>query len=299
MFLPDSSVRRAWLLTLASCLGACSPLKTFDRLVPKDAGGKRVATDIRYGEDPRQMLDIYAPVDVRGRSLPVIIFFYGGNWSSGTRSGYSFVGRALAANGFIAMVPDYRLVPSVRYPAFVEDGAAAVRWTKANVARYGGDPARVILMGHSAGAYIAAMLAFDERWLRSDRAIVRGFIGIAGPYDFAPFDVPASEAAFGAWPDPAETQPITWAGPGDPTSLLLVGDADETVRPRNSEHLAQKLSASRVSVRVIRYPDIGHVGMITSVARPFRGKAPVLSDAVDFARSVSIRPLPAPRSPQH
>lgn len=280
-------------LTLVALAGAllapaCSPLRTFDALVPKDAGSTQVAHDIGYGKGPRRRLDIYAPTSPpTGRLRPVIVFFYGGNWSSGTRSGYAFVGRALAAKGFVTMVPDYRLVPEVRYPAFVEDGAAAVRWAEAHAADYGGDPRRIVLVGHSAGAYIAGMLAVDERWLGADRAAVRGFAGLAGPYDFAPFDVAASRNAFGAWPRPAETQPITWAGSADPPALLLVGDADETVQPRNSEALAAKLKAAGVPVRVVHYPKLGHVGMITSIARPLRGKAPVLEDVAAFAKLVT------------
>jgi acetyl esterase/lipase len=268
---------------------ACSPLIAFDRVVPKDSGSAHIEHGIAYGNDPRQTLDIYAPTAGRDRSdsLPVIIFFYGGNWSDGTRAGYSFVGRAFAARHFITVIPDYRLVPTVRYPAFVEDGAAAVRWVKKHAARYGGDPDRIVVIGHSAGAYIAAMLAIDGRWLGTDRQAIKGFVGIAGPYDFAPFDVAASQNAFGAWPDPPDTQPITWVSKDDPPTLLLVGDADETVRPRNSEALAARLRSANVAVKIIRYPKLGHVGVVTAIARPLRNKGAVLNDAVTFARQVT------------
>lgn len=269
------------------CLSAsaCSPLKIFDTMVPKDNGSRQVAEAIPYGAGPRRTLDIYAPAPATDAAglRPVVIFFYGGSWADGTRTNYSFVGRAFAAKGFVTVVPDYRLVPEVRYPGFVEDGAAAVRWVERHAAHYGGDRSRIVLIGHSAGAYIAAMLALDEQWLGADRAAIRGFVGLAGPYDFAPFDVRASKDAFGKWPRPAETQPVTWASPGDPPSLLLVGDADQTVRPRNSVSLVRKLSDAGVLVRIIHYPNLGHVGIATSIARPFRGRAPVLSDAVRFA----------------
>lgn len=211
----------ARVVVVASLLTAgCSPLGMFDTLVPKDRGTAKVASAVAYGSEPRQMLDVYAPHSDQIGGRPVIVFFYGGSWNSGTRSGYAFVGRALAAQGFLVVIPDYRLVPAVRYPAFIEDGAAAVRWAKAHVADFGGDPARIVLMGHSAGAYIAAMLAVDDRWLKEDRRAVRGFVGLAGPYDFAPFDVEASRAAFGAWPRPNETQPVIWAGAGDPPAQI-------------------------------------------------------------------------------
>ncbi|KTW00299.1 alpha/beta hydrolase [Sphingomonas yabuuchiae] len=280
-------IARSLPACLSLLVAGCSPLATFDRLVPKDSGGRRVAEALSYGSDARQRLDIYAPRTAGTGGRPVVVFFYGGSWNSGTRSGYAFVGRALAAQGFVVVIPDYRLVPAIRYPAFVEDGAAAMRWTKGHVAEFGGDPAKLVLMGHSAGAYIAAMLAVDDRWLGRDRQAVRGLVGLAGPYDFAPFDVDVSRAAFGAWPRPEETQPVHWAGAGDPPALLLVGADDKTVLPRNSEALAARLQAGGVPVTLRAYPKLGHVGMILSVARPFRGRAPVVADVAAFVRQVT------------
>jgi acetyl esterase/lipase len=284
-------------LAIALLCAACSPLKTFDAFIPKDRGGIRVASAVAYGDGPRRMLDVYAPraaarigahLAPRTQALrPVIIFFYGGSWNSGTRSGYSFVGRALAARGFVAIIPDYRLVPEVRYPGFVEDGAAAVAWAEAHARDYGGDPGRIVLMGHSAGAYIAAMLAVDERWLGSRHAAVKGLVGLAGPYDFAPFDVPASQAAFGDWPRPSETQPVTYAGAGDPPALLIVGGEDQVVRAANSEALAHRLRAGGVHVRLVRYAKVGHVGLLTAFARPLRGRAQALAETAAFVDQVA------------
>ena len=266
-------------------LAACSPLKTFNAVIPKDGASRQVAEAISYGSEERQKLDIFTPdadAPEAGGARPVIVFFYGGSWNSGTRTGYDFVGRALAARGFVTLVPDYRLVPDVRYPAFVEDGAASVRWARKHAAQYGGDPDRIVLIGHSAGAYIAAMLALDERWLGSDRAAIDGWVGLAGPYDFAPFEGEVTQAAFGNWPEPAETQPITWAGAGDPRTLLLTGADDTTVEPRNSRQLAEKLRAGGTPADVKIYPGVGHVGIITSIAKPLRGNSPALEDIAAF-----------------
>ena len=267
-------------------LAALHPLRAFNTLVPHD-GGARVSRAIAYGPDPRQRLDVYAPRNSSGAARPVIIFFYGGSWNSGMREGYGFVGRALAAAGFVVIVPDYRLVPAVRYPAFIEDGAAAVRWAADHAGEFGGDGHRIVLAGHSAGAYNAAMLALDGRWLGHDRRAVRGLIGLAGPYDFLPLDGPVTLAAFGAWPRLGDTQPIAHAGPDSPPALLATGDEDETVRPRNSDALAAKLRDAGVSVTRRDYPGVGHVGIITALARPFRGRAPVLADITTFARRVT------------
>lgn len=275
-------------LGIAALLGpfaaACSPLTTFDRLVPKDRGGTLVAKGLSYGPKPRQRLDVYAPRGGCSQPRPVVVFFYGGSWNSGTRAGYGFVGRALAAQGFVTVVPDYRLVPEVHYPAFVEDGAAAVRWVTAHAGEYCGDGRAMLLMGHSAGAYIAAMLAVDPRWLGNTRSAVKGLVGLAGPYDFAPFDVAASRAAFGQAPNPADTQPVTWAGVGAPPALLLYGKDDTVVQPRNSEALATRLRAGGVAVDERAYPKLGHVGILLALALPFRGRAPVLSDVSSFIR---------------
>lgn len=215
---------------LALLLGACSPLGLFNGVVPKDGGSRLAASGVAYGGHSRQRLDVYAPAEKGGAARPVIVFFYGGSWSSGERGGYAFVGRALASRGFVTVISDYRLAPEVTYPGFVEDGAAAVRWVRAHAGDYGGDGERIVLAGHSAGAYIAAMLATDGRWLGADRKAVRGLAGLAGPYDFAPFTAQASIAAFGGWPRPAETQPVAHADASAPPALLLAGAQDTTVQ---------------------------------------------------------------------
>ncbi len=264
---------------------ACSPLRAFNAVVPKDGGVRLVARDAAFGPDPRQRLDVYAPQGASG-ALPVIVFYYGGSWNSGTKRGYAFVGRALAARGFVVAVPDYRLVPRVRFPAFLQDNAAAVRWVRVHAAEVGGDPDRLVLAGHSAGAYNAAMLATDPRWLGADRRYVRGWIGLAGPYDFI-LDGPVTRATFGDAPDPKLTQPVTFAGAGDPPALLATGDKDTLVQPRNSDALAARLTAAGVRVERRRYPGVGHVGLLTAVAKPFRGRAPVLADMAAFAHEVT------------
>ena len=289
----DITRRRIALAGVAALVGAvvagsCSPLHTFNAVMPKDSGSARVGT-AQFGPLPRQELDIYAPKPAPTGALPVIVFIYGGSWNSGDKGGYSFVGRALAARGFVVVIPDYRLVPQVHYPAFVQDNAAAVHWVRQHVRDYGGDPSRLVLMGHSAGAYNAAMLAYDPRWLGADRVAVRGFIGLAGPYDFLPFAGPDVEAAFAGVSDPAATQPVNHASADAPPALLATADKDTLVRPQNSDAMDKALTAHGVAVTRVRYPGIGHVGLITSVAKPLRGHAPVLDDAVRFAARVTAQ----------
>ena len=274
-------------LVLAAMAFALDPLGTFNALMPKDRASARVAEDVAYGPGKRLRLDVYAPRAAAAGKRPVILFFYGGSWNSGRRQSYAFAARALAARGFVVIVPDYRLVPEARYPDFLRDCAAAVRWARRRSGASGGDGERIVLAGHSAGAYNAAMLALDPGLLGPDRAAIRGFAGLAGPYDFLPLDDDSTIAAFGAWPRPAETQPIRHAAAGAPPALLLHGADDVRVKPRNSRKLAGLLDSAGSPVRLKLYPRLGHVGILTALARPLRGQAPVLADVADFAREVT------------
>ena len=277
-------------LGLSLLAAACSPLRTFNAVMPADPGTRVVLRGAAYGSEQRQALDLYAPGRKGGAPLPVIVFLYGGSWNSGLREGYGFAGRALAAQGFVVAVPDYRLVPQVHYPAFLEDSAAAVRWVRAHVADYGGDPERVVVMGHSAGAYNAAMLAYDGRWLGAQRPWLKGFVGLAGPYDFLPLSGPATRAAFGAAEDLPATQPVNHVTPGGPPALLLTAANDTTVGPRNATSMEAALSRAGIAAEHRSYPGIAHIGILTALARPLRGRAPVLSDAAAFAHKVTATP---------
>jgi acetyl esterase/lipase len=279
-------------LLLGMLASACSPVRIFNAVMPKDSGARLAVRGSAFGTDPRQRIDIYVPSATAPGPRPIIVFFYGGSWNSGTRSGYGFVGRALAARGFVVAIPDYRLVPHVHYPAFLEDNAAAVRWVRSHAGTFGGDRDRLVLAGHSAGAYDAAMLALDPRWLGADRRAVRGLIGLAGPYDFLPFDGDVVEQTFGAVADPVSTQPIHYARADAPPAFLGTGEKDTLVLPANSDSLASHLRAAGVEVERRRYAQLGHVGLITAIAKPFRGKASVLDDVADFADRVTRTPPP-------
>ena len=279
--------RRAFLTAGSALLSACSPLGLLDALTPADTGGRLAASSIAYGPDERHRLDVYVPEQGAART-PVMVFFYGGGWNSGERADYAFVGRAFAAQGFVTVIPDYRLVPQVRFPAFVEDGALALRWVRDQIGRYAGDPAGVALSGHSAGAYNAMMLALDRRFLARaglPPGFVRSVAGLAGPYDFLPLDDPRSIAAFGEFPRLSETQPISFASARAPRVFLATGGEDETVRPRNSASLAQKLRAAGAAVELRTYPGLGHAGILLALNTGFRSRAPVLADIVRCARA--------------
>ena len=270
----------------ASLAAACSPLSMFATLAPKDRA-RRGASGIAYGPLPRQTLDVYTPA-IPAPGLPTAVFFYGGSWDSGRRQDYRWVGQALAAKGFVAIVADYRLYPEVRFPAFLEDGARAVRWAADHAAEYGGDPSHLVLIGHSAGAYNAMMLALDPSWLQAagvDPATIRGVAGLAGPYDFLPLDGPVTQRTFGEAPDLALTQPIRFVGPATPPVFLATGEADTTVYPRNSRKLEKALREAGRRVEAHYYPGVDHAGIVLALSRPLRGRAPVLDQMATFLKA--------------
>lgn len=282
----------ALILLTAIVLVARAPLAAFNALVPADTGAGAVKTGVPYGPLPRQTLDIYAPAGRSGRH-PVVVVFYGGSWNSGRRQDYAFLGQAFASRGFVTVIADYRLVPEVRFPAFLEDGARAVAWAYQNAEQFGGDRDRLFLFGHSAGAYIAAMIGLDGHYLTangSSPAIVKGVAALAGPYDFLPFDTDSAREAFGQASDLALTQPINYVSAAAPPMFLATGDADTTVRPLNTKRLAEKLTRAGQPVTEKIYPGVGHVGIMIALSVPFRAKAPVLDDVVVFFAQHGARP---------
>jgi acetyl esterase/lipase len=268
-----------WLLLLPGLLGGCSSAGLVNALAPRD--DFRLVANVAYGDRARQKLDLYVPAEATG-PRPVVVFFYGGNWQEGSKDDYLFMGEALAGRGFVVVIADYRLYPDVSYPSFVADSAAATRWTLAHVADYGGDPTRVSLMGHSAGAYNALMLALDPAWLGDDRARIKSVVGLAGPYDFLPLTDPKLQIIFSTEIDLARTQPITYADGTAPPVLLVTGRLDTIVSPGNVDRLAARIRAKGGTVETKYYPLLGHITLIGSFARPLRFVTPVLDDVTRF-----------------
>lgn len=283
---PADLAKRLTLATLTGGLAsACSPLRLFATLSPKDPA-ETLVRSAAYGPHPRQRLDLYAPRGGRG-DLPIAVFFYGGSWDSGRRQDYNWVGRALASRGFVAIVADYRLYPEVRFPTFLEDGALAVRWAVDQAGTFGGDANRIVLAGHSAGAYNAVMLGLDGRYLRAagvDPRAVKAVAGLAGPYDFLPLTDGIARRTFGQAADLPATQPMGYVNPGSPPAFLATGDADGTVRPRNTRTLAKAYRAAGAPVEERHYEGVDHIRIVLALSRPLRGEAPVLDDMIGFLR---------------
>ena len=246
------------------------------------AEGDAVAFDPAHGLS----LDVYRAAAGATHPAPVVVFFYGGSWRTGERAWYRFVGRALAREGFVVVIPDYRKAPAHPFPAFMHDAARATAWVRAHAGEIGGDPQRLFLMGHSAGAQIAALLATDPRYLASEGLRPRqlaGVVGLAGPYDFLPLTSPSVKQALGpadGWP---ATQAINFVDGDEPPFLLMHGDADRTVAPANTTRLAARLAAQGESAQVVMVPGVSHVGLVNG----FRAArfSPVLADSVAWMRA--------------
>lgn len=244
--------------------------------------------DVAYGTRPRQRLDVYSPW--HAKDLPVVVFWYGGGWENGEKSQYRFVGAALAKAGYVAVLPDYRLYPEAKFPAFVQDGAEALAWVASHAAEIGGDPKRIYVTGHSAGAHLAAMLAYDRS--RLERVglppdIVRGFIGLSGPYALDPNNE-TYRAIFAAPFAPADWQPVQLVGRGAPPALLLHGESDEVVSVGHARKMAAALEASGVGVTLRIYPRRGHRDTVAAFAVPAPHKLPVMEELrrfIDESRS--------------
>jgi acetyl esterase/lipase len=247
--------------------------------------GYSVERDVPYGDRPRQTLDLYRP-GFGTDAAPLIVFFYGSAWTDGSKNPYRFVAQPFASRGSIVAVPDYRLFPEVTFPGFVEDGAEAVAYLWRTLRRADGGPRRLVLIGHSSGAHLAALLALDKRYLAAagvPAGAIAAVVGLSGPYDF----LPLTQAKYkGIFPEVtrAASQPIAFVdGEGAPM-LLLTGDADTTVDPGNSLRLAERIRSKGGEVSLKVYPGVGHVGMILALASvlPF-GKPPALADILAFS----------------
>lgn len=275
----------AAVLIVTLLVQGCSGLDMVNAVAPD--GGVAETPGIVYGAHPRQTLDLYKPVKTSS-PVPTLLFFYGGSWKGGHKEDYAFAGRALARAGFLVAVADYRVYPEIAFPAFVEDGAKAVRWLAEHADGYGGKTTDIHLMGHSAGAHIAAMIALDAAYLESvglSQEVLGRWVGLAGPYAFYPSEIDYVSAIFRHLEDENAARPITFVDAGAPPALLLHGADDTTVIPQHSERLAAALNAAGVPSVARFYDGIGHARLVLSLSDPFTGFAPALFDSVRFLKT--------------
>jgi acetyl esterase/lipase len=282
-------IRRIALLATTALLSACTTMLLTAANVPAMFAPVRRTANLPFGSGARDRLDVYQPAKATGQSLPVIIFWHGGGWVDGDKSFYRFVGAALAQLGYVAILPNYRVYPEVRFPAFLDDAARTVLWAQQHAAEYGGNPHRLVLMGHSAGAHMAAMLAVNHSYLLRAGANphdIIGLIGLSGPYDLKP-NTPVLNTIFSAPYLPADWQVLPYVGADAPPALLVHGGADTLVFPRNTEDMAAALRAHCVHAQIRIYPGKSHADTVAGLSIPARRRTPVLGDVAEFMKQLS------------
>lgn len=258
-----------------------------------------IERDIPYGEGSRHRLDLYRPLGPGGEARPLIVFFHGGQWQMGEKGSLEnqVLASGLAARGAVVAVPDYRLYPETRFPGFLEDAAAAVAWARRQAPRLGADPEALFVAGHSAGGYIALMLALDGRWLAPHGLGGRdlaGAIGIAGPYAG---DFPrhwAVRPVFAGEADLASLLPESYASAGAPPLLLLSGTMDLVTGPSHLRAMARRVAEAGGEVETRLYPAIGHLDILMSLPW-LPSLAPTAEDVMAFAARRTERRLAARR----
>ncbi|MCE2681237.1 MAG: alpha/beta hydrolase [Burkholderiales bacterium] len=268
--------------------GGCSSVEVLNTL--SATSSYRLTENIPFGEGARRTLDIYQPKQLKEDApAPVVVFFYGGSWNRGDKKDYAFIGHSLAAKGYVTVIPDYRLYPEVRYPEFLDDNAAAVAWVFHNIEKYGATSKNLFVMGHSAGAYNASMMALDDRWLKKQSlspGIITAWVGVSGPYDFLPIGTPDVQPVFFHPDYPKDSQPINYVTPTSTPAFLATSIDDELIRPtRNTIGMAKRLEQNGVSSVLKTYENVDHISIIASVAWPLRFKSPLLADIHEFLQA--------------
>ena len=275
------------LMALALCLSGCRSSEFLLANAPTELDRVDRHVDLAYGQDLRQRLDIYAPRHAVNR--PVVIFWYGGSWSEGSKSDYRFVGTTLAEHGFVAVLADYRLYPQVAFPLFDEDGARAVAWVQQHAQEFGGDPKHMVLMGHSAGGHTAAFLALNHAFLEkfgADPRAISGLVGLSGTYVLVP-DTDTLRATFPPPYTEKDWQPIRYVDAQAPPTLLLHGLDDKEVLPEEAIELRDALVLNHVRVDLHLYPHRGHPDTVASFAPLARWRTPAVEDTMKFIESVT------------
>ncbi|MCK4743611.1 MAG: alpha/beta hydrolase [Sulfuriflexus sp.] len=265
-------------------LTGCSPLGILNATVSSD--GYTSVLNQAYGKKTRQSLDVHIPNNVSDNA-DVVIFYYGGRWQYGSKEQYKFVADAFTSKGIIVVLPDYRLYPDVDWRDFIKDGAGAYQWVFENIGKYHGNPKRIFVMGHSAGAHISAMVSLDESLL--DKKIRRpcGFMGLAGPYDFLPIRDADVIRVFSSAGDLKNTQPITFINKNDPAMLLMHGRDDVSVKVGNTTRVEKRVKQIGGTVNTKLYDDVDHIDLLISLSSTFRHISPVLDDSVAFMKKTN------------
>ena len=246
------------------------------------------AFDLPYGKHERQKLDVVWSDD--NKEAPVVIFFHGGSWRWGVKDFYREIGEEFARNGVTFVLANYRLYPEVRFPAFVEDAAQVVKWTRAHVARYSADPEKIFLMGHSSGAHIVSHLALDEKYLKAvggDFSWIKGVVGLSCPYTFQPSTEWMYEDIFFPLANSPKVIPISLVDGDEPPFLVLHGRHDYLVDVKQAEAFVKRIKAKGGEVTHKIFNFHGHFSMIRRLTSWYVGPKGILHEVLDFVQTKS------------
>jgi len=266
-------------------------LSAVDRLAG-GSGGAELKAKIATGDHPQQKLVVWGAGNHSHKDplRPVLFFVHGGSWRWGDPEDYDFVGRAFVEQGFVVVLGGYRLEEAGKYPAMIEDTARAIAWTHEEITQYGGDPERIVITGHSAGAYNVMMTAVEDKWLAKhslSNSDIAGVVGLSGPYDFLPLDSDSTIASFGhveAGDALNGTQPINLVGDDAPPMVLFHGEKDTLVGMRHSRDLAGAASETGTEAALNLYPEMAHNDPLISIAAPWRSRRDIVPKIADFVR---------------
>ena len=239
---------------LVAVVCAASALEAADKYAVRVVRDVSYLQGTRY-QDQKDKLDIYLPEG--RRNAPVIVSYYGGALMAGDKDENTFIGERFAAAGFVTAVVNYRLSPAVAHPAHVQDAAASLAWVKRHIAEYGGDAGRLFVIGHSAGAYLAALLSTDERYLAAHKLSLRDIRGVVPVSAFYWVERPGvapdrDKSVWGtdrqAWID---ASPAHHLQRNTPPMLILYADGDEDWRRQQNVEVAQAMkSAGQANVEL-------------------------------------------------
>ncbi|MES0872823.1 alpha/beta hydrolase [Sinimarinibacterium thermocellulolyticum] len=287
-------ISRSLAFLLALAVGACSSPRMMNRMASEE--GYKLAENLPYERSRALDADVYYPP--QASDAPIIVFFYGGRWQQGDKAEYRFVGQALASRGYVAVLPNVRKYPQVRFPEFMDDAARAVKWARENARQFGGNPDKLFVMGHSSGAHIAALLALNPEYLQAvggSREWLRGMIGLAGAYDFMPITAPDLRDLFGPVDRFRYSQPVFYVDGQNPPLLLMHGRNDEVLWVSNTENLAARVAKAGGAVETVLYDSLSHSMIIGALASYLRGRADVLDNIEEFVDRISSKPRPPKR----
>lgn len=283
-------LRRGFIVMLSTLLAACSAVGLKVVNTPSYLfSNHHVTRDISYGNAPHQLLDLYVPqADIENKGQ-LVVFIYGGSWTSGAKENYYFVADALTSAGYTVAIPDYIKFPAAAFPSFVEDVALSIAWLSSNMQGFAATN-EMILMGHSAGAHTGALLISDPTYLAAHQLqidSVSAFIGIAGPYSFIPKEKKFRDI-FANLEDFQEMQALHYVQGLEPPMLLLHGDEDTTVLLRNSEEFAAKVNTMGGTAETQVYSGQGHVSPVLGLSRIFDRDNSVRTDILEFLQRVTL-----------